>query len=95
MKSYTCSNCGFSFLVRRDFCPECRSKVITEGNILGGTVIYSVKLTATPEPFPDQYYLLLVTDGNIRFFCRSEENIPEGGKVKLTESESGPCCESV
>lgn len=92
MKYSKCSKCNARFLVPRDFCPECNSKEITELSLKSGTVLHCVKLIATPEPYPEQYFLVLAEDAGLKFFCRSNEEVKEGTAINVEETEDGIIC---
>ncbi len=89
MKYMECNDCGAVSLVQRDFCPKCRSENLDRKKLTGGRVIYSVKLVATPEPYPQEYFLVLAESGRLKFYCRSDEELGEGEVISLTDSENG------
>lgn len=92
MKFSVCNDCKARFLVPRNFCPECNSSDISERILDSGVVIYCVKLIATPEPFPDQYYLILAENSGLKFFCRSDNELEEGTPVKVQQTANGIVC---
>jgi hypothetical protein len=61
----------------------------------GGNVIYSVKLIATPENFPDQYYLVMGKFSNFYFFCRSDNFLEPGTEIAVDDTGNGPVCSPV
>lgn len=89
-----CGNCGSRFLIPRIFCPECNSTAIATSEITSGTVIHCVKLIATPEPYPDEYYTIYAEYEGVKFFCRSSEELTPGTKVQVEDTESGIVCSS-
>jgi uncharacterized OB-fold protein len=92
MNYYKCRSCAKEFLVKRDFCPSCYSQDIEQVDLKSGVVIYSVKLIATPENFPDQYYLVIAKFSNFSFFCRSENSLLSGTKITILDDGNGPVC---
>lgn len=92
MKINSCRNCGTRFLVARSICPNCGKEDFESIPVKNGTVLESVELIASPEPFPDRYYLVLLDVDGTRVFCRSEEKLKEGSEVKITEDNMGPVC---
>ncbi len=92
MNSYSCSECGKRFLVLRDFCPDCHSTDIKVQELNTGTVLHCVELIATPEPYPDQYFLVLAENDGLKFFCRSSGAVEEGSRVTVEDTEEGIIC---
>lgn len=90
-----CTGCGETFLVKRAFCPECHSSKIEEFEVGEATVVISLKLVATPEPYPDEYFLVFAEHNGTGFFCRSEENLKAGSKIRITSDEDGLICHSL
>jgi len=89
---YECQKCKKEFLVNRDFCPSCFSGDIKEKQFDHGTVVHSVKLSATPENFPEQYYVILGKFSNFNFFCRSPDFLETGTEVSIKEEDGKPVC---
>lgn len=93
MKYYECSECGDRFLVRRIICPSCKSNAVTEKEFNTGKVLECVKLIATPEPYPAEYFLILAEYSGIKFFCRSELEIQSGAEIEVHDNEDGITCD--
>lgn len=92
MKYSRCGKCGTGFLVSRTFCPKCSSQVLQEVEFENGKVIHSVRLIATPEPYPDEYYLVLAEHDGVRFFCRSDESLEADAEITVSDDDSGITC---
>lgn len=92
MKYYECSKCTKEFLVKRDFCPKCFSEEIIEKEFNRGAVVYSVKLIATPENFPDEYYVIMGKFSSLYFFCRSTNSIETGTEIEIKEEDGKSVC---
>lgn len=94
MQYNKCRSCKGEFLVKRDFCPFCRSSDFDQPDLNGGVVLYSVKLVATPEGFPNEYYVVMCKFSNVVFFCRSENYLEPGSEITIMEDQNGPVCTS-
>ncbi|MDS0257436.1 hypothetical protein ApAK_07130 [Thermoplasmatales archaeon AK] len=92
MNYHSCEDCGEKFLVDRAFCPRCHSERIQKRQIETGRVISVVHLVATPEPYPDQYSLVLAEAEGVKFFCRSTDKVARGDPVKLSDTDDGLIC---
>ncbi len=92
MRLYICTKCGKKFVEERLFCPSCFSEDFSESSINGATVSDRVQLFATPAKFPESYYVLLVNNGELKIFCRSDTDIKEGMKVRLGMEDSHHRC---
>lgn len=92
MNYFKCKHCNTTFLVKRDFCPSCFSKDIENLEAREGIVSHSIHLMATPEKFPDEYYLIVGKSSGIVFFCNSSVNIEPGEKVIIENGREGPTC---
>ncbi len=84
-----------TFVVRRDYCPKCHSKEIEEKEFSEAVVVRSVKLVSTPEPFPDEYYLIYAEFEKTGFFCRSTEELEPGTEISVREDEYGWTCSGI
>lgn len=88
-----CSECSTEFLAKRSSCPNCRSGNISMVDIANGKALESVHLIATPDPFPDEYSIILFeTPGGARGFCRTPDEVTAGDQLAITKDESGPVC---
>lgn len=88
-----CQECSAEFLFKRAKCPECHSSELEQIDVNEGKALYSVHLIATPNPFPDDYSVVLFeTTGGARGFCRTTQDLKEGDKVSIIEDEFGPVC---
>lgn len=93
MDFYHCSGCGIEFIYRRGLCPNCHSREFVTAMVSEGIVLESVRLIATPDPFPDQYSIIMFkTSGGARGFCRTSEELDAGTEITLEEDEFGPVC---
>lgn len=93
MEFQKCLVCGTEYLFRRRRCTECGSEEFRAVEETKCTVVDSVSLIATPDPFPDQYSIVLFrTESGGRGFCRSEEALESGTSVELKKDEYGPVC---
>lgn len=90
-----CKACGETFLVKRAFCPKCHSSKVEEFEVGEATVISSLKLVATPEPFPDEYFLVFAEYKGTGFFCRSEEDLKVGSKIRFDSGTDELICHSI
>lgn len=92
MKLNKCTACGTTFLVKRLYCPKCHSDKVEEVQITDAVVVRSLELIATPEPFPDAYYLVYAEHHGTGFFCRSEKELTKGAPIAVSEDEYGWIC---
>ena len=92
MKAHSCRGCGSRFLIQRSRCPQCGSKEIKDLDLQDGRVILTTHLTATPDGFSDQLYLVLAEKEGTRFFCMSEEDVEPGTMVEVKEIDSTLIC---
>ena len=87
-----CRSCGTKFLVARSICPRCGKEDFEHVPARSGIVLESVELIATPDPYPDKYYLVLLDVDDVRVFCRSQEKLREGSQADIQDDELGPIC---
>ncbi|MEM0156908.1 MAG: zinc ribbon domain-containing protein [Thermoplasmataceae archaeon] len=87
-----CRNCGTRFLVARSVCPKCGKEDFEHVPAASGTVLESVELIATPDPYPDRYYLVLLDVDDVKVFCRSQEKLKEGSMAEIRDDDLGPTC---
>lgn len=88
-----CNDCGTEFLFSRAFCPKCHSGNLASIEVTSGKVLESVHLIATPDPFPDDYSVVLFETGSgARAFCRTNAELKRGDSVSVTVDEYGPVC---
>ncbi len=87
-----CRNCGTRFLVARSICPKCGKENFEQVPAASGIVLESVELIATPDPYPDRYYLVLLDVDDVKAFCRSQEKLREGSTVYIRDDDLGPIC---
>lgn len=93
MKFNKCQDCSAEFLFKRAKCPECSSSSLQQIEVVEGKALETVHLIATPNPFPDDYSVVMFeTSGGARGFCRTTQDIKKGNKVSITEDEFGPVC---
>ncbi len=93
MEFQKCAGCGALYLFRRRRCPECRTKEFSAVDEVNCTVVDTVPLIATPDPFPDKYSIVLFrTEGGGKGFCRTEEPLEPGTSVQLKLDQYGPVC---
>ncbi len=93
MKFNKCQDCSTEFIFKRSDCPKCHSSKIQETEIVEGKALDAVHLIATPNPFPDDYSIIMFeTSGGARGFCRTTEELNRGDNVSITEDEFGPVC---
>lgn len=93
MEFQKCARCGTEFLFRRSRCAQCRSEEFHPVEHARCTVVDSLHLIATPDPFPDQYSLILFrTENGGKGFCRTDEVLEAGMEVDLSRDEFGPVC---
>ncbi len=93
MEFQKCTDCGSEYLFRRRRCPECGSVKFESVEYSKGTVVDSVALIASPDPFPDQYIIVLFkTEGGSMGFCRTDVEMNPGMEIQLKNDESGPVC---
>ncbi len=91
---YRCASCSREYVFRRSKCPKCGSKDFSAVEITSATALDSVHLIATPEPFPDEYDVVLFqTESGSRGFCRATSQIKRGDKLKIRTDEVGILCE--
>ncbi len=90
-----CRNCGSKFLVSRSICPRCGKEDFDHVPVQSGIVVESVELIATPEPYPDNYHLVLLSVDGVKIFCRSQEKLIEGSRVVIQDDDLGPTCRNV
>lgn len=90
---HRCSRCSEEFLMKRPFCPKCGSGEIAEVEVDEGKVVEEVHLIATPDPFPDEYTVVLFqTPGGAKGFCRTVDQVAPGDGVSIAVDEFGPVC---
>lgn len=93
MEFRKCVECGTEYLFPRRRCSGCGSEDFEKIPALNGVVEDSVHLIATPEPFPEEYSIILFrTEGGGKGFCRSDTDIEPGTGIAVTEDDSGPVC---
>ena len=95
MNIMECENCGMKFLVSRSICPRCGKEDFDHFPVQNGVVLESVELIATPDPYPDKYYLVLLLVDGVKIFCRSQEKLKEGTRVGVKDDDLGPICGNV
>ena len=44
-------------------------------------------MIATPDPYPDRYYLVLLDVDDVKVFCRSQEKLMEGSQADIQDEE--------
>ena len=93
MEFQKCSKCSSEFAFGRAVCPRCGSKEFSMANVTGAVALDSVKLIATPEPFPDGYSVVLFqAESGAKGFCRTNSEIRKGDRLKIGMDEYGPVC---
>lgn len=93
MDFYKCSNCSAEFVSRRAICPNCSSTDWLTIEERVAVALDSVKLIATPSPFPDEYAVVLFkTENGGKGFCRTRDAVMAGDRVLLDSDEYGTIC---
>lgn len=93
MMFHKCPNCSAEFLFGRAACPNCHSTKLEKTEVNTGKVVETVHLIATPDPFPDEYSIVLFeTENGARGFCRTDAQLQTGDSIVLKEDEFGPVC---
>ena len=94
MELYRCSKCSSEYVFRRAVCPKCGSKGFESVEVKNVVALDSVHLIATPEPFPDDYSVVMFqTDNGARGFCRTTSDVKRGDRLRIGMDENGPVCE--
>ncbi len=94
MELNRCAKCSEEFVFKRAVCPKCGSQEFTKALVTGAVALDSVHLIATPEPFPDDYSVVLFeAQGGARGFCRTTFEVKRGDRLKIKDDENGPVCE--
>lgn len=94
MELYRCSKCSSEYVFRRAVCPKCGSKGFDSVEVKSAVALDSVHLIATPEPFPDDYSVVMFQSGNgARGFCRTTSDVKRGDRLRIGMDENGPVCE--
>lgn len=89
-----CAKCFSEYVFKRAVCPKCGSKEFSLVDITTGRALDSVHLIATPDPFPDDYSVVLFETGSgARGFCRTTSEIKAGEALRISMDENGPVCE--
>lgn len=93
MELYRCGSCSGEYVFRRAVCPKCGSKNFNPVEVNSGVALDSVHLIATPEPFPDDYSVVLFqTDAGAKGFCRATSEVKRGDRIRIGMDENGPVC---
>lgn len=92
MIQYKCDKCGRKYSSDVFFCSTCKGEEFTEIEIEDATVVMSLLLNATAEPYPDTYYVNLVEKDGTKIFCRSEGLLEKGKSVRVESDENGITC---
>lgn len=94
MEFSKCIKCSGEFLFRRALCPKCGSSEFATVDVTAAKALDSVHLIVTPEPFPDEYSVVLFqTDAGTKGFCRTTSEVKNGDRLKINMDENGPVCE--
>lgn len=94
MEINMCRKCSSEFLFKRCVCPKCGSREFVKTDVTEATALDFVHLIATPEPFPEDYTVVLFrTDNGGMGFCRTSAELNRGDRIKLLMDELGPVCE--
>ena len=94
MEINICTKCSSEFTFKRAVCPKCGSRELSKKEIGHATVLDCVHLIATPEPFPDDYSVVMFQTGDgTRGFCRTTYELKSGDGVRIRSDEYGPVCE--
>ncbi len=87
-----CSHCNMDFPQSMVRCPRCNSELM-DRDVTEGRCVLSVQLNATPDNFPESYWIVMFsTEHKGRGFCRSRNEIPMGKKIVLSEDQYGQTC---
>lgn len=93
MKISKCMKCSGEFVFSRAVCPKCGSMDFSRVEVDRAMALDSVHLIATPEPFPDDYSVVLFEIGSgARGFCRTTSDVKRGDRLKIEMDEYGPVC---
>ncbi len=87
-----CAGCGAETLFPVAFCHSCGSDTFISVAHKEGTVIDAVKVTATPETYPDEYFIVLFASGTARGFCRADSELKRGEQIIIESDALGPRC---
>ncbi len=94
MELYRCVKCSVEFVFRRAVCPKCGSRDFTRSAVEVAIALDSVHLIATPEPFPDDYSIVLFqAESGAKGFCRTTSEVKRGDRLKIKNDDYGPTCE--
>lgn len=93
MKFYRCSSCSSEYVFNRAACQKCHSSRLEAFEVTEATALESIHLVATPEPYPEDYSVVMFEIGSgAKGFCRTTDAVRPGEKVKITVDEYGPVC---